>query len=338
MAKLRMNQAIAAAIADEMRADPTVVVFGEDVAVAGGPFKTSEGLLKEFGANRVRDTPISEMGFLGMALGAAATGLRPVVEIMFVEFLGVALDQLSTEAAKVHYLSAGKVRVPLTMRASVGSGLGFGCQHSQTLETWLYATPGLKLAVPSGARTAYGLMRAAIRDDNPVAVFEPRILYGQRENFEPGDAAVIPLGEAEIVRQGRDITLIGLGQTVGIAQEAAHAAEWEAEVIDLRTLIPWDRGGVLESVERTGRLAIVEESPFSGGWGTEIASYVASELFGSLKAPVLRITAPDVPVPFHPVLEARYLPDAAYVGRQVDQLMKTDTLPRPWWEKKKVAR
>lgn len=337
MAKLRMNQAIAAAIADEMRTDATVVVFGEDVAVAGGPFKTSEGLLEEFGGTRVRDTPISEMGFLGTALGAAATGLRPVVEIMFVEFLGVALDQLSTEAAKFHYLSAGKVRAPLTVRASVGSGLGFGCQHSQTLETWLYGTPGLKLAVASGARTAYGLLRAAIRDDNPVAVFEPRALYGQREDFEPSDAAIIPLGEAEVMRAGRDVTLVGLGQTVRIAAEAAQAAEWDAEVIDLRTLIPWDRGTVLESVARTGRLAIVEESPFSGGWGTDVASYVAAESFGSLKGPVLRITAPDVPVPFHPALEARYLPDVKYVTQQVNHLLETDRLPQPWWATERMA-
>ena len=171
-----MNQAIARAIADEMEADESVFLMGEDVAVAEGPFKTSEGLLQRFGPERVRDTPISEMGFLGAALGAALTGLRPVVEVMFIEFLGVALDQLVTEAAMMHYLSAGRYRAPIVVRASVGAGLGFGCQHSQTLERWLVGTPGLKVAVASGARSAYGLTRAAIRDDNPVVVLEPRRL------------------------------------------------------------------------------------------------------------------------------------------------------------------
>lgn len=333
MARLRMNQAIAAALADEMQADPSVVVFGEDVAVAGGPFKTSDGLLEQFGGLRVRDTPISEMGFLGAAVGAAATGLRPVVEIMFVEFLGVALDQLSTEAAKFHYLSGGKVTVPLTMRASVGSGLGFGSQHSQTLETWLYATPGVKLAVASGARSAYGLLRAAVRDDSPVAMFEPRTLYGEREEFEPGEDAIIPLGEAEVLHVGTDVTMVGLGQTVGIARTAAEtAAGWSGEVIDLQTLIPWDREAVTESVARTGRLVIVEEGPFSGGWGTEIASFVASELFGQLQAPVLRITGPDVPVPFTPSLERRYLPSDDYVAGQVAELLDSGALPEPWWK------
>jgi acetoin:2,6-dichlorophenolindophenol oxidoreductase subunit beta len=178
--KLRMNQAITRALADEMRQDPDVIVLGEDVADADGIFKTSEGLLGEFGELRVRDTPISEMGFLGAAVGAATTGLRPVVEIMFVEFLGVALDQLTTQAAKMHFLSAGRYTVPLVVRASIGAGAGFGCQHSQTLESWLVSAPGLKVCVASGARTAYGLLRSAIRDDNPVALLEPRVLYGTR--------------------------------------------------------------------------------------------------------------------------------------------------------------
>jgi pyruvate dehydrogenase E1 component beta subunit len=338
MPKLRMRQTILAALTEEMRRDPTVIVFGEDIAEAGGPFKTSEGLLDEFGASRVRDTPISEMGFLGMALGAAATGLRPVAEIMFMEFLGVALDQLVTEAAKFHYLSGGRFRAPMTVRASVGAGLGFGSQHSQCMETWLYATPGLKLAVASGPQTAYGLLRAAIADDNPVVVLEPRALYAERAEVELGDEAIIPLGTAAVDRAGEDVTLVGLGSTVRVAQKAHEAAGgWTAEVIDLQTLIPWDRGAVLESVARTGRLVIVEEGPYSGGWGTEIAAHVSSELFGELRSPIVRVTAPDVPVPFSPALESRYVPDAEYVGEQVDELLRTNRRPPTWWEKEGIT-
>lgn len=338
MPKLRMRQAVLAALADEMRSDPTVVVFGEDIAEAGGPFKTSEGLLEEFGDLRVRDTPISEMGFLGMALGAAATGLRPVAEIMFIEFLGVALDQVVTEAAKFHYLSGGRFRAPMTVRASIGAGLGFGSQHSQSLETWFYATPGLKLAVASGPQTAYGLLRAAIRDDNPVVVLEPRSLYAERAEVTLGEEAIIPLGTAAVHRQGEDLTLVGLGSTVPIAANAREVADgWTAELIDLQTLIPWDRHAVVESVGRTGRLVIVEEGPFSGGWGTEIASYVSAELFGQLRAPVVRITAPDVPVPFTPTLESRYIPSAEYVAEQVGELLTSNRHPRPWWEKEGIT-
>lgn len=331
MAKLRMNQAIGLALADEMREDPSVVVFGEDVAEAQGIFKTSEGLLEEFGPLRVRDTPISEMGFLGAAVGAALTGLRPVVEFMFVEFLGVALDQLVTEAAKLHYLSAGHYAVPLVVRASVGAGAGFGCQHSQTLETWLLNTPGLKLVVASGPRTAYGLLRSAIRDDNPVAFFEPRALYGAREDFEPGEEGIIPLGMAEVISEGNDVTVVGLGQTVGIAAAAAEAAEWSADVIDLRTLVPWDEETVTRSVTKTGRLVLVEENPYTGGWGAHIASHVAGRMFGDLRAPVHRITAPDVHVPFNIELERRYIPSSEYVAAQVAELIDSGRVPTPWW-------
>jgi pyruvate dehydrogenase E1 component beta subunit len=327
-----MNQAISLAISEEMELDSRVVVFGEDVAVAEGPFKTSEGLLAKYGPERVRDTPISETAFLGAAVGAAMTGLRPVTEIMFIEFLGVAFDQLVTEAALMHYMSGGRYNVPMVMRASVGSGLGFGCQHSQTLERWMLGTPGLKLAVASGARSAYGLTRAAIRDDNPVVILEPRSLYGQRENVEPGIESIIELGKAEVLRAGEDVTLVTLGQTVKVGLEASDVASWSGEVIDLQTLMPWDKETVITSVRRTGHLVIVEENQHSGGWGTEIASFVATELFGVLKAPVHRITAPDVPVPFGPDLEQRFLPSASYVHEQVSALLSTKKAPLPWWE------
>jgi len=328
---LRMRQAITQALADELRSDNRVIVFGEDIAVAEGPFKTSEGLLKEFGPVRIRDTPISEMGFVGAAVGAAATGLRPVVEIMFIEFLGVALDQLVTEASKFRYLSGGAYNVPMVVRASVGCGLGFGLQHSQTLETWLYATPGLKLVVPSGARTAYGLLRAAIRDDDPVMVLEPRVLYAEREEVVLGEKGIIDIGVGEILKSGKEVTVVALGQMVRSAVAAATNSKWDAEIIDLRTLIPWDRNLVCESVSRTGRLVIVEESPFSGGWGTEVASYVAAECFDALKAPVHRITCPDVPVPYPAHLEKKFLPSVEYIRDQIDYLVVKNVRPKPWW-------
>ena len=328
-----MNQAIALALREEMDRDPTVVTFGEDIAVAEGPFKTSEGLLERFGPLRVRDTPISETGFLGAAVGAAVTGLRPVVEIMFVEFLGVALDQVVTEAAMMHYLSGGQLSAPLTVRASCGSGLGFGCQHSQTLERWLLGTPGLKLAVASGARSAYGLTKAAIRDPNPVVVLEPRTLYGRREDFEPSEDAVVPLGVGELLREGDDVTVIALGQTVGVALDAAaHADGWSADVIDLRTLMPWDRELVERSVAKTGRLVTVEENQFTGGWGAWIVAHVASRCYSELRGPVLRVTAPDVPVPYPSELESRYIPSAPYVASQITSLISTGKAPEHWWE------
>jgi pyruvate dehydrogenase E1 component beta subunit len=337
MRKMRMNQAVATALADEMHADPDVVMFGEDIAVAEGPFKTSAGLLKTFGPLRVRDTPISEMGFLGAAVGAAATGLRPVAEIMFIEFIGVALDQLVTEAAKFHYLSRGTVTVPMTVRGSIGAGLGFGCQHSQTLESWMYSTPGVKLAVASGAHNAYGLLRGAIRDDNPVVFLEPRALYAKRAPVATGDDAIIPLGRAAKPREGSDVTLVALGAMVSTALQAAEGAAWSAEVIDLQTLVPYDKEALLESVAKTGRLVTVEENPLTGGWGGEITAFVTSELFGELRAPPIRITCPDVHVPFGRELEQRYLPAPGYVASQVSQLLETGRRPAHWWETEGVG-
>ena len=327
-----MNQAISRALGDAMAVDQRVVTFGEDIAGAGGVFKTSEGLLERFGPRRVRDTPISEMGFVGAAVGAAATGLRPVVEVMFVEFIGVAFDQIVTEAAQIHYLSGGRLRVPMVVRASVGAGLGFGSQHSQTLERWFFGTAGMKLCVTSGPQSAYGLLRSAIADDNPVVVLEPRTLYGARERFDP-QTTRIPLGKARTMATGRDVTILGLGQTVKFALEAARGAEgWTADVIDLATLMPWDADTVKESVAKTGRLVIAEENPLSGGWGATIAAAVSSELFGSLKAPVVRLTTPEVPVPHGKALEERYVPGPAYIRQSVTELLSTGRLPRHWWE------
>jgi pyruvate dehydrogenase E1 component beta subunit len=336
MTKMRFRQAVVAALADEMKSDPSVVLLGEDVAAAGGPFKTSEGLLEEFGPLRVRDTPISEMGFLGAAVGASALGLRPVVEIMFMEFLGVALDQLVTEAATFRYLSNGQVNCPLVVRASVGSGLGFGAQHSQTLENWVCSTPGLKVAVPSDAQSAYGLLRSAIRDPDPVVILEPRVLYSSREEVQLGEAGIIALGQARVVQPGADVTVVTLGQTTGVARKAAAACDHELEIIDLLTLTPWDTALVLESVRKTGRLVTVEESPHAGGWGSQIVATVCEQAFGSLKAPPVRITAPNVPVPYAKELEARYLPTADEVRFQVGELVRSARAAQPWWEREGI--
>lgn len=315
-----------------MSADDRVITLGEDIAQAGGSFKATEGLLEKFGPTRVLDTPISETGFLGAAVGAAMTGLKPVVEIMFIEFLGVALDQLTTEAAMMNYLSGGRLQVPLTVRASVGAGLGFGAQHSQTLERWLIGTPGLKVATASGARTAYGLLRSAIQDPGPVVVLEPRALYGRREDFDPGDDAVIPLGRGELARDGADVSIVTAGQTVGPAIEAADASAWSADVIDLLTLQPWDVDLVVASVARTGRLVTVEENQLNGGWGADVVSLISTRHHASLSAPPLRITAPDVHVPYAAPLEERYLPSATYIADQVTDLISTGDHPQAWWE------
>lgn len=330
MSVMRVRQAIVSALTDEMRADSSVMVFGEDVAVAEGPFKTSEGLLAEFGPLRVRDTPISEMGFTGAAVGAAMLGMKPVVEIMFVEFLGVALDQLVTEAAKMRYLSNGALSVPMVVRASCGSGLGFGSQHSQTLENWFAATPGLKVVSISDAQSAYSLMRAAIQDPDPVMVLEPRILYAERGEVDL--SLRMEIGKARVLREGTEFTVVSLGQMVNVAREAIASSGIDAELIDLATVVPWDRQTVLNSVKKTGRLVVVEEAPQSGGWGSEIVATATSQLFTHLKAAPYRITTPDTPVPYSGVLESRYVPTVEDVARQLKESLVSNATPKTWWE------
>lgn len=330
--RMRMREAVRRALHDELSADPDVVLLGEDIAQAGGAFKVTDGLLDAHGPLRVLDTPISEAGFLGAAVGAASTGLRPVVEMMFIEFIGVAFDQLVTEAAKVRYLSRGTIECPLVVRATVGGGLGFGCQHSQILDGWFRGTPGLKVVLPSDAGSAYGLLRAAIRDDDPVVFLEHKALYGERGEVDVGQP--MELGKAAVVRTGSDVTVVAAGLTVGIALKAADALDVSLEVIDLRTLSPWDRTTVLESAAGTGRIVTVEEGPYTGGWGAEIIAQSAIDLYGRLSAPPLRITSPDVPVPFAAALEAHYLPTAELVARQIEQLVSHGTRVSPWWEER----
>lgn len=321
MPKLRYRQAVARALGDEMDLDPTVIVMGEDVAEAGGAFKATEGLLDRFGPDRVIDTPISELGFLGAGVGAAMTGLRPVVEMMFIEFIGVALDQLVTEAATVRYLSRGAYHVPLVVRGSVGAGQGFGCQHSQVLDHWFRGSPGLKVCSPATPQDAYGLLRAAIQDPDPVVVLEPRVLYGTRGEVTTGPDGLVPLGQARTVRRGGDVTVVAVGAMVGVVEEAASGADLDADIIDLRTLRPWDRATVLESAARTGRLVTVEESPPAAGWGADVITAAARELHGQMTTPPLRITPPEAPVPFAAELESRFLPSPQRVAQEVSRMI-----------------
>jgi acetoin:2,6-dichlorophenolindophenol oxidoreductase subunit beta len=336
--RVLVRRAVLQALHDELESDPDVIVMGEDIAVAGGPFKCTEGLLETFGPRRVIDTPISEMGFLGAAVGAAATGLKPVVEMMFIEFVGVALDQLTTEATRLRYLSRGQVTVPLVVRASAGAGLGFGCQHSQMLDYWFRGVGGLKVCVVSNAQNAYGLLRAAIRDPDPVVVLEPRALYGERQELVVGEEGIVPLGEARVAGPGDDVTIVTAGAMVGVSEEAATLMSGTScEIIDLQTLVPWDKRAVVDSVGRTGRLVVVEEGPWTGGWSNDIAAHVSAELFGALRTPVLRITCPDVPVPHSAELERRYLPSPEYVAEQTTQLIETGRPPSPWWAREEKS-
>jgi pyruvate dehydrogenase E1 component beta subunit len=306
MAQLTYRQAIAAALAQEMARDDRVVVLGEDVA-SGGVFKTTAGLYERFGPERVWNTPISEQAIAGAAMGAAMGGLRPVAEIMFADFYATCWDQVANEIAKVRYMTGGQVSMPLVLRGANGSGgLGFGSQHGQSLENWAMCVPGLKIVSPAGPAEAFGLLAAAIRDEDPVLVFEHKALYGRKEEVGDGEH-VLPLGQARTVRAGGDVTLVGLSITVGICLAAADQLAADgvaAEVIDLRTLVPLDAAAVLASVRRTGRLVIVEENPGQLGWGAAIAAIAAEEAFGDLAAPVTRVSGGNVPLPVAASLEA----------------------------------
>lgn len=304
------REAVAEGIAREMRRDETVVCLGEDIGPAGGVFKTTVGLFEEFGPRRVWDTPISEQAIAGTALGAAMTGMRPVAEIMFSDFLAVCWDYVANEIPKVRYMSGGQVTVPLVIRTANGGGLGFGAQHSQSVENWALTVPGLKIAAPSTPSDLVGLMAAAIRSDDPVLVFEHKGLFATKGAPAPPDH-VVELGQARVAREGTDVTVVGLAATVPLALTAADrlAADGvEAEVVDLRCLIPLDVTAVLESLGKTSRLVIVEENPYQGGWGATLASLVADEGFELLDAPVRRVAAENVPLPFADALEDVVVP------------------------------
>jgi pyruvate dehydrogenase E1 component beta subunit len=316
------RDAVAEGIAREMRRDPTVVCLGEDIGAAEGVFKTTVGLFAEFGPKRVWDTPISEQAIVGAAMGAAMTGLRPVAEIMFSDFLACCWDYLANEIPKVRYMTGGQVTVPLVVRTANGGGLGFGAQHSQAVENWAFTIPGLKIVAPSTPADVVGLMASAIRSDDPVVFFEHKGLFASKGPAAPPDH-VVPLGQAVVVRPGTDITLVGLASTVPVALAAAETLAGEgvsAEVVDLRCLVPLDMRTVLESVQRTSRLVIVEENPYQGGWGGTVASIVADEGFEMLDAPIRRVAAACVPLPFADALEDQVIPTVSTVTEAVRRL------------------
>ena len=316
------RDAVAMGIAQEMRRDPTVVCLGEDIGAAEGVFKTTTGLFAEFGPERVWDTPISEQAIVGTAMGAAMTGLRPVAEIMFSDFLACCWDYVANEIPKMRYMTGGQVTVPLVIRTANGGGLGFGAQHSQAVENWALAVPGLKVAAPSTPADMVGLMASAIRSDDPVVVFEHKKLLASKGE-PPPDGHTVPLGTAEVRRRGDDVTVVALAATVPTALEAAERLAGEgisAEVVDLRCLVPLDARAVLDSVARTSRLVIVEENPYQGGWGGTLASIVAEEGFYDLDAPIARVAGECVPLPFAANLEDVVVPSA---DRLADTVRRT---------------
>ena len=324
MPEVRYAAAINRALADAMTADDSVVVFGEDLAVPGGPFAVTRGLLAKFGAERVRDTPISEAAIVGAAVGAALSGLRPVVEIMFMDFLTFAMDALVNQAAKAHFMFGGQCSVPMVVRTPHGGGLNAGPQHSQCLEAWFAHVPGLKVVVPSNPADAYGLLRAAIDDPNPVVFVEHKALYASKGDL-PELPEPVAIGVARIARPGRDATIVTYGACVALALQAAQtlAAEGvEAEVIDLRSVQPWDRATVLDSVRRTTRLVVAHEAVTAFGIGAEIAAHVSEHAFRTLTAPVLRVGAEFMPVPFARSLERKYLPDGSDIAAAVRRSMQ----------------
>ena len=319
------REAVATGIAREMRRDPTVVCLGEDIGAAEGVFKTTVGLFAEFGPERVWDTPISEQAILGAAMGAAMTGMRPVAEIMFSDFLACCWDYVANEIPKMRYMTGGQVTVPLVIRTANGGGLGFGAQHSQAVENWALAVPGLKIAAPSTPADMIGLMASAIRSDDPVLVFEHKKLLATKGEA-PSDGHVVPLGAAEVRRQGSDVTIVALAATVSTALAAAERLAPEgisAEVVDLRCLIPMDARTVLDSVARTSRLVIVEENPYQGGWGATLASIVAEEGFFDLDAPVKRVASECVPLPFAGNLEDVVVPSVDRLADAVKRAVGT---------------
>lgn len=324
MAELTYRDAVARGIAQEMRRDDRVVLIGEDIAGAGGVFKTTVGLLDEFGPKRVIDTPIAEQAILGAAMGAAMTGLRPVAEIMFSDFFAVCWDLVANEMAKTRYMTNGQVTLPLVVKTGNGGALRFGAQHSQSIENWAMAIPGIKVVTPSTPADVVGLMAAAIRDDDPVMFFEHKGLYASKGEVPDGDV-VDALGTAKVRREGSDATILALGLMVSRALDAAeHLAQRgiNAEVIDVRSLVPLDTRTILGSLHKTGRLFTVEENPRLLGWGAEIASIAVDECFWDLDGPVQRITTPHIPLPAADSLEDLVLPSADLVATTVEKALQ----------------
>lgn len=319
---INYRQVIAKAIIDAMHEDPKVILIGEDIGAAGGAFKTTAGVFEAHGPERVRDTPISEQAIVGAALGAAMTGLRPIADIMFADFAGVCFDQIVNQVAKYRYMTGGQVTVPLTIRMANGAGAGFAAQHSQAAENWFLNVPGLKIAVPGTVEDLYGLLRAAVRDDNPVLVFEHKNLFALKGTVPTGADAVLELGKAAVVREGGDVTIVAAQQMRHRAVEAAERLSGEgieAAVIDPRTLVPFDDETVLSSLRTTSRLCVVQEAPPSGSWGASLISRVVTENFELLDAPPVLISTEETPVPYAAAMEEAHLPNVDRIVAEVSK-------------------
>ena len=317
------REAILEATAEEMARDDSVIVMGEDVGIYGGGFGVTEGLLETYGPERVRNTPVSETAFVGTAIGAAATGMRPVVELMFSDFMSVCWDQIMNEAAKFHYMYAGNVNIPLVIRTASGGGTGAASQHSQSLETMYCHVPGLKVVVPSTPYDAKGLMKSAVRCNDPVIFLEQKLLYGTEGEVPDGEYTV-PIGKAAVRRDGSDLTLISYGRMVQKCLDAAEQLAGKgisAEVLDLRTLSPLDTDAVLSSVRKTGRAVIVHEAVQFAGFGGEISATIMEQAFDALKAPVRRVGAAFCPIPCAPVMESNVLPDTDQILEAAESLI-----------------
>lgn len=311
MSTLTYREAVTTALSEELERDSNVVLIGEDIGAAGGVFKATEGLLDRFGPERVRDTPISEQAIIGCAIGAALNGLRPVAELMFADFAGVCFDQLANQMAKHRYMTGGQAKLPITVRLANGAGLGFGSQHSQPVENWFLNVPGLYICVPSNPADAYGLLKSAIRDDNPVLFFEHKALYGMK-GAVPSFDEVKPIGRAAVRRRGTHLTLVATQlmceRALDAATQIAASDGIDVEIVDLRTLVPLDVTTVLDSVARTSRLMCVQEGPFSGSWGASLVAAVVGQAFDVLDGPPLVLSADSTPIPFAAALEAAWMP------------------------------
>jgi pyruvate dehydrogenase E1 component beta subunit len=327
MRELTFGEAINEALKEEMARDERVYLIGEDIRIGygGGAFGVSKGLLAQFGPDRVIDTPISESAIAGTSVGAALWGMRPVAEIMFADFMALAMDHIANSAAKMRFAYAGGATVPVVFRMAFGAGVGAAMHHSQSTEAWITNVPGLKVVMPSTPADAKGLLKSSIRDDNPVVFLEHKLLYSRLKGPVPEGEFLIPLGKSDVKRAGEDLTIIATGAMVQQALAAAETLEKEgvkAEVVDPRTLVPLDREGILESVKKTGKVVIVHEAPTFGGFGGEIAAMIAEEGFYTLDAPIKRLGAPFTPVPAHPLLEQFYLPNAEKIVKAAKEILE----------------
>jgi len=322
--EITCREAIREALQEEMRRDPSIYLIGEDIGPFGGASKVTEGLFDEFGPDRVRDTPISESTIVGAALGSALAGMRPVAEIMYMDFVTCGMDQIANQVSKMRYMSGGQATVPLVLRTTAGSGRSAAAQHSQSLEAWFVHTPGWLVVLPSTPYDSKGLLKAAIREDNPVVFIEHKFMYEDKGPV-PEDEYLIPLGRGEVKREGEDVTIVATGRMVTRSLEAAdHLAEEDidAEIVDPRSLVPLDRELIIDSVKKTGRLLVVQESCVRCGFAAEVAALAAKEAFDYLDAPIERLGLPNIPIPFAPVMEQFAIPDAAAIVQNVEGMFR----------------